>query len=290
MSGSHNEGPRLCRGIVTAFDLFFRATHHQPYGDKQKKHILDCLVLSARKVLASTGAKARDQLVAATFVELTNSGFYWMSEGKLLELPRGSAMLHAPLCPDDLIRTARQLDCGNSAGEYLETVGRLLTRLIFWNADDSGANDTVGDDLYRLYQSGMFFDSRFNSEGYVRQVIAGWDAQPQNTYEYLLKRMVPNLRVPAPAECLKHNFDGMLAFLGDDAIPQEVRNSVVGFVLDDIFKCTKQSGITSAIYPSETIEVSGMRNGSRPLHVSEIGAAYAEIIRAARHTQKQVLL
>lgn len=271
---------------LNVFDLFFRSTHLQPYGDKQKAHIVSCLVLSARKVLARTGIKARDKLVAATFVELTNSSFYWMSEGKLLELPRGSALLHAPLCPNDLIKTARQLDGGTFPGEYQETVRRLLARLIFWNADDSGANDTVGDDLYRIYQSGMFFESHSNPEGYVRQVIAGWDAQPQNTYEYLLKRMVPNLSVPTPAECLKHNFDEMSVFLGDGTIPWEVRNSVVGFVLDDIFKCTKQSGITSAIYPSETIDSSGMRHGGRPLRVSDIGAVYAEIIRATRHKQE----
>lgn len=275
---------------INVFDLFFRATHHQPYGDKQKKHILDCLMLSARKVLAKTGAKARDQLVAATFVELTNSSFYWMSEGKLLELPRGSAMLNAPLCPDDLIRTAQQLDQNVSDGEYTETVRRLLSRLIFWNADDSGANDTVGDDLYRLHQSGMFFDSKSNLNGYVRQIIAGWDAQPQNTFQYLLKKMVPSLQIPTTAECLNQNFDGMTAFLNDENVPREIRDSVVGFILDDIFKCTKQSGITSAIYPSETIEHSGMRNGGRPLLVSEIGIAYAEIVRASKKLQKQVSL
>ena len=51
---------------MNAFDLFFRATHGQPYGADEKRHILECLVRSAEKVLEKCGEIALSKLIRAT--------------------------------------------------------------------------------------------------------------------------------------------------------------------------------------------------------------------------------
>lgn len=264
---------------LNVFDLFFRSTHGQPYQKEEKRHIIECLASSIDWVRKRCGDAAVDKLAAATFVELTESSFYWMSEGKLLELPRGSALLEAPLSPMDLVASARELDKESQQKRYEQDVKRLLAQLIFWNADDSGAGGTVGNDMYRIYGAGMLHDPSQNPEGFVHSVICGWDAQPQNTYEYLLKQLLPNFDVPSCAEQLERNWQGFIKFLGDPVIPASIRNMFRGFVLDDVFKCTKQSGITSAAYPHERMK-HGVRHGEMPVRVSEIGKQYIEIIDA----------
>jgi hypothetical protein len=272
---------------INVFDLFFRATHEQGYGDKERRHILQCLTRSTEKVEARSGRVALSKLTAATFVELTQSSFYWMSEGKLLELPRGSSLLEAPLCPADLLDIAKNEDTREGGSRHTKAMKQLLHQLIFWNADDSGANNTVGDDLYRVVNSGLIFDPVAYPEGVVHYVIAGWDAQPQNTYEYLLKVMRPDLPIPSPAECLDKNYEDFARFRENPLIPKAIRDRVVGFVLDDVFKCVKQSGITSAVFPTETIDASGLRIGSEPVHLSEIGGVLAALINNVTCPQRE---
>lgn len=273
---------------INVFDLFFRATHDHGYGPKQKHHILKSLTRSVEKVLERCGSAAVSKLTAATFVELTESSFYWMSEGKLLELPRGSALLEAPLCPSDLLETANELDAGDGKERHTRAIRQLLHQLVFWNADDSGAQNTVGNDLRRLHAAGLIYDADKNPDGPVHQMLAGWDAQPQNTYEYLLHRLAPTLRVPSTAACLEQNYVEFEDFRTDAAIPAETRSRVVGFVLDDVFKCTKQSGITSAVYPSETREEDGLRVATTPLGTSEMGARFGALARPQQRTRKQL--
>ena len=267
---------------INVFDLFFRATHGHGYGDPEKQHILQCLVRSAEKVAARSGPEALSKLTAATFVELTQSSFYWMSEGKLLELPRGSALLEAPLCPFDLMNTAQALDIREGTDRCSSAMRQLLHQMVFWNADDSGAHNTVGDDLHRISKAGLIYDSKENPDGVVHVLIAGWDAQPQNTYEYLLRALIPDLAVPSPAACLNANYMDFAAFRDAPEISAETRRRVVGFVLDDVFKCTKQSGITSAVYPSERIDGTGRRVGGMPLTRSEIGVMLHMIAQPER--------
>lgn len=262
---------------MNVFDLFFRATHGHGYGRREKYHILRCLSRSVEKIAERCGDQGVSKLTAGTFVELTRSSFYWMSEGKLLELPQGSALLEAPLSPPDLLQTAGDLDAAETSDRHLPAIRQLLHHFIFWNADDSGANNTVGDDLYRLYRANLLRDSTRNAQGPIHTVIAGWDAQPQNTYEYLLRKLAPTLQVPSSAECLERNFASLTEWITDVTIPEEVRSSVVGFILDDIFKCTKQSGVTSAVYPSERLDANGVRVGAAPLTVSDIGLMYRSI-------------
>jgi|GEM_PF-6417391 len=260
---------------MNVFDLFFRATHKQGYGDKERRHILRCLTRSVEKVKERSGRTALSKLTAATFVELTNSSFYWMSEGKLLELPRGSAMLDAPLCPADLLHIAKNEDTREGGDRHTKAMKQLLHQLIFWNADDSGANNTIGDDLNRIVSSGLIFDPVDYPEGVAHYVLPGWDAQPQNTYEYLLNVMRHDLSIPSPAMCLDKNYENFTRFLNDPLIPQSIRNRIIGFVLDDVFKCVKQSGVTSAIFPAEAINASGLRIGIEPVRVSEIGVTFS---------------
>lgn len=263
---------------INVFDLFFRATHHQPYGMREKQHVVKCLVSAVKAVRHRCGASAVQKLTAATFVELTNSSFYWMSEGKLLELPHGSALTKAPLSPPDLIETARSLDKIDPNSGYETEVRGLLRRLVFWNADDSGANDTVADDLRRIERAAWFHHPVSNPQGFVESLICGWDAQPQNSYEYLVKRLQPNVRVPTCATQLERNWLELCALLEGPALPDYVRAAVKGFVLDDVFKCTKQTGVTSAVHPSERVGDDGLRIGDIPLTISPIGNRYAEII------------
>lgn len=271
---------------INVFDLFFRATHGQGYGAEQRRHILQCLTRSVEKVGARSGPVALSKLTAATFVELTRSSFYWMSEGKLLELPRGSSLLEAPLCPADLLDIAKSEDLRENGSRHTGAMRQLLHQLIFWNADDSGAGDTVGDDLDRIVNSGLVYDPDHYPEGVVRYLIAGWDAQPQNTYEYLLRIMKPDVSVPSPAACLAENYRAFTRFKQDVAVPQAIRDRVVGFVLDDVFKCVKQSGVTSAVHPAESIDASRGRTASEPLHVSGIGRALAGIARDALRSSR----
>ncbi|MBI5936548.1 MAG: hypothetical protein HY850_01725 [Betaproteobacteria bacterium] len=273
---------------MNVFDLFFRTTHGQPYGDQQKRHILDCLALSAEKVLKRCGEEAYSKLTAATFVELTQSCFYWMSEGKLMELPRGSSLLDAPLSPPDLLATARRFDKEAGVERYVPAVRQLLHQLVFWNADDSGALDTVGNDMFRIYDAGFFYHPEINPEGFVHKLICGWDAQPQNTYEYLLERLQPKLSIPSCADQLEENWRGFQEFLSASRVGDYAKQAVNGFVLDDIFKCTKQSGITSAVYPTEHLLSSGHRHGGEPLAVSPIGERYRSIVKNYKsNIQKQ---
>ncbi len=267
---------------LNVFDLFFRATHGHSYGLPEKQHIVECLTSSVRAVRRRCGPLAVSKLGAATFVELTRSSFYWMSEGKLLELPQGSALTSAPLSPPDLLQTARSLDAVAPQLGHASEVRSLLRRLVFWNADDSGASNTVADDLRRIERAGWFHDERHNPRGFVESVICGWDAQPQNTYEYLLKRMQPGTRVPTCAAQLERNWKEFRACLEDPELPDHVRAAIKGFVLDDVFKCSKQTGITAAVYPSERLGTDGLRIGERPLPVSPIGERYAQIISAYR--------
>lgn len=264
---------------LNVFDLFFRATHGQPYGQREKQHIIECLASSIDWVRRRCGDAAVDKLTAATFVELTESSFYWMSEGKLLELPRGSALLDAPLSPMDLIASAKEADQATKGDRYERDVKRLLAQLIFWNADDSGAKNTVGNDMYRIYGAGMLHEPSHNPDGFVHSVICGWDAQPQNTYEYLLKQLLPGYVVPGCAAQLQRNWEGFNDFISNHLVPVSIRTMFRGFVLDDIFKCTKQSGITSAVYPHERVKA-GVRRGEMPVRVSELGKQFIEIIDA----------
>ena len=165
---------------LNVFDLFYRTTHGIEYSFALKAHIVKTLVRSYEKVLAQHGEIAASKLTAATFVELTQSSFYWMSEGSLLELPRGSSMLEAPLSPPDLLAVARQLDAEQNTKHHQQAMRQLLHQIVFWNADDSGANDTVADDIMRLYEAGFFYDAEINPDGFVHLMIAGWDGQPQN--------------------------------------------------------------------------------------------------------------
>lgn len=271
---------------INVFDLFFRVTHGQGYGDRERRHILRCLTRSVEKVAARSGPVALSKLTAATFVELTKSSFYWMSEGKLLELPRGSSLLEAPLCPADLLDIAKKEDTREGGHRHTNAIKQLLHHLIFWNADDSGAENTVGDDLERIVHSGLIYDPDHYPEGVVHAVIAGWDAQPQNTYEYLLRVMRPDLLISAPATCLEKNYEEFVRFQEDPSIPRAIRNRIIGFVLDDVFKCMKQSGVTSAVYPTEKIEASGLRTGSGPIQVSEIGKVFASIIQSVASSRR----
>ena len=268
---------------MNVFDLFFQATHGHAYGAEQKRHIVQCLCRCVEKVGAQLGPEALSKLTAGTFVELTQSSFYWMSEGKLLELPRGSVLINGALSPFDLLNTAQALN-GEDGGSsrYTSAVRQLLHTLVFWNADDSGAPNTVRDDLQRLVAHGGVYDPIHNPEGFVHYLIAGWDAQPQNTYEYLLERMLPAHRVPTSAECLQHHFGAFDAYLTDQDVPEYVKPRLVGFVLDDVFKCRKQSGITSATIPAESI-VGNTRVASAPVTVTDIGHRYAQLISAYKN-------
>jgi len=267
---------------LNVFDLFYRSTHHHPYDQSRKEHIVRILVQSYKMVMERSGPVAASKLTAATFVELTRSSFYWMSEGKLLELPCGSSLLNAPLSPPDLIAVARGLDEREGVRRSELVLRQLLHQIIFWNADDSGACNTVGDDLRRIHQAGWFGPD----EGFARFVIAGWDAQPQNTYEYLLERMRPELRVPTAADCLLENYRAYREFITDDTIPSAVRSAIRGFVLDDIFKCRKQSGATSAIYPTEAVGPDGLRIGSVPLVSGPLSRVYREITGRHPHPDR----
>lgn len=272
---------------LNVFDLFFRVTHGHAYGQQEKRHIIECLIASLDRVRERCGEAAVDKLTAATFVELTQSAFYWMSEGKLLELPRGSALLEAPLSPMDLIASAKELDVIHGGDRYARDVKRLLARLIFWNADDSGAGNTVGDDMHRIYRAGMIHEPTQYPDGFVHSLICGWDAQPQNTYEYLLKRLMPDFIVPSSAAQLERNWEGFKKFIADPAIPESIRKKVRAFVLDDVFKCTKQSGITSAVYPYEHVLENGGRHGGVPISISDIGQRYIQIIDAHEAPQRE---
>ncbi|MCW8986237.1 MAG: hypothetical protein OQK75_01070, partial [Gammaproteobacteria bacterium] len=262
---------------MNVFELFYKITHKQEYNFKIKTHIVESLVLSYEKVLKAHGAEAAAKLTPGTFVELTKSSFYWMSEGTLLELPKGSMMLDASLSPIDLINVATSLDEINSTIRYLPILRQLLHQVVFWNADDSGANNTVADDIRRLVNAGFFYDEIKNPDGFVRTMIAGWDAQPQNTYEYILNRMVPEMQIPSCGDCLQTNHNEFIKYITAPETPDYIKNAIVGFVLDDIFKCTKQTGITSAIYPTEDIK-KDLRVGKEPLYISAIGQVYKDLI------------
>lgn len=269
---------------MNVFDLFYRATDKRHYGPAEKAHIVDILVQSYAAIAARSGAKTASRLAAGTFVELTRSSFYWMSEGRLLELPRGSALIEAPLAPPDLLRTAQALDTERDEGHGSEqAIRQLLHQVIFWNADDSGAGNAVGDDLRRLVARGWVHDRTLNPEGFAHLLIAGWDAQPQNTYEYLSTRIAPERYVASAAECLQRQYESFEGFMADRSIPKTQRDRVVGFVLDDVFKCRKQSGVTSAVHPEDTVDAkTGLRRASGAPMVSAIGEAYNEIIRRTR--------
>ncbi|MHB1951135.1 MAG: hypothetical protein ACYCQK_06630 [Acidiferrobacteraceae bacterium] len=269
---------------LNAFDLFHRATDQRHYGPAEKAHIVDILCQSYAAVATRSGARAASRVAAGTFVELTRSSFYWMSEGRLLELPRGSMLIEAALSPPDLLRTAQALDVERGDRAATErTIRQLLHQIIFWNADDSGAGNTVGDDLRRITAHRWIYDRVINPGGFAHVLIAGWDAQPQNTYEYLSQRIAPERYVEAAAECLQRQYDSFEGFVADRAIPKAQRDRVVGFVLDDVFKCCKQSGVTSAVHPDETIDAkTGLRRALDPPRVSAIGEAYNDIIRRSR--------
>lgn len=273
---------------MNVFDLFFKATHGHAYGARQKEHIVKCLVRCAEKVKSQVGPKALAKLTAGTFVELTQSSFYWMSEGKLLELPRGSALIDGALSPLDLIKTAQGLDTNVGVDHhYASMVRQLLHTLVFWNADDSGAANLMHDDLLRLVAQGAIYDPDLNPDGFVHFLIAGWDAQPQNTYEYLLKRMLPEHSVPTSATCLELHFESFVDYLEDTALPEYVQSRLIGFVLDDIFKCKKQSGITSATIPTETV-VGESRVASAPVIITDIGTKYAQLIAAYQRQRSPI--
>ena len=268
---------------MNVFDLFYRATDARHYATAEKMRIVDILWRCHDAVCARSGEKVASRLTAGTFVELTHSSFYWMSEGKLLELPQGSALTEAALSPPDLLRTARALDVARSDGHVERAIRQLLHQVIFWNADDSGADNTLGDDLKRLVSDGWVYDRTLNPEGFVHVLLPGWDAQPQNTYQYLSARIAPERYVESAAECLQRHYESLERFLSDPSVPKAYRDRIVGFVLDDVFKCQKQSGITSAVYPEETIDAqTGQRHAAEPVHISTLGTAYHEIIRNFR--------
>lgn len=50
---------------INVFDLFFRATHGQPYGQREKRHIIECLASSIDWVRKCCGDAAVDKLTAA---------------------------------------------------------------------------------------------------------------------------------------------------------------------------------------------------------------------------------
>lgn len=263
---------------MNVFELFFKKTHRQEYNFKIKSHIVESLILSYEKVLREHGEEAAAKLTPGTFVELTQSSFYWMSEGALLELPRGSVLTEAPLSPIDLINIATRLDNDKGIERYLPVMRQLLHQVVFWNADDSGADNTVADDIRRLAKAGVFYDEESNPEGFVHTLIAGWDAQPQNTYKYMLDIMVPGLKVPSCGECLEKNHIEFIEYINNGTTPEYIKKAIVGFVLDDIFKCTKQTGITSAVYPTESIK-NALRVGKEPIFLSDIGQVYKELIK-----------
>ncbi|MHB1529015.1 MAG: hypothetical protein ACYDDA_01395 [Acidiferrobacteraceae bacterium] len=268
---------------MNVFDLFYRATDTRHYATPEKMQIVDILWRCHEAVRARSGEKAASRLTAGTFVELTRSSFYWMSEGKLLELPHGSALIEAALAPPDLLRTARALDVERGGNHVEHTIRQLLHQIIFWNADDSGADNTLGDDLRRLVSDGWVYDQTLNPEGFVHVLLPGWDAQPQNTYQHLSARIAPERYVASAAECLQRHHESLERFLSDPSVPKAYRDRIIGFVLDDVFKCQKQSGITSAVYPTETIDAqTGQRRTEEPVYVSALGKAYHEIIRNCR--------
>lgn len=265
---------------MNVFDLFFRTTHGQAYAAEQKEHIIECLTRSVEKVGSVLGPEALAKLTAGTFVELTQSSFYWMSEGKLLELPRGSSLVEGPLSPLDLIKTAKAMDVRtDNLNRYSSALRQLLHVVVFWNADDSGSSNLLRDDLQRLVSSGCIFDSKNNPDGFIHSLIAGWDAQPQNTYQYLLNRMVSEHPVPSPAECLEEHYISFREYLADNKVPRWVKSRIIGFVLDDVFKCRKQSGITSAVIPTES-KIDDIRLASAPVTITDIGKQYAKLIDA----------
>jgi hypothetical protein len=90
--------------------------------------------------------------------------------------------------------------------------------------------------------------------------------------------MRPDLSIPSPAMCLDKNYEDFTRFREDPLIPKAIRDRVIGFVLDDVFKCVKQSGVTSAVFPTEKMDASGLRTGGEPVQVSEIGGTLAAII------------
>lgn len=264
---------------MNVFDLFFRSTHGQPYQIEQKEHVVKCLARCVEKVKSRLGPDALSKLTAGTFVELTDSSFYWMSEGKLLELPRGTSLIDGPLSPFDLIKVAKSMDAKcNTASRYTSAVRQLLHILVFWNADDSGASNLLRDDLQRLISSGGLYDPSASPNGFIHYLIAGWDAQPQNTYQYLLNRMVPEFGVPSPDECLESHYASFHEFLSDNDIPEWIKQRIVGFILDDVFKCRKQSGITSATIPTESV-VDDIRVAAPPVTITNIGKQYARLIK-----------
>lgn len=265
---------------LNVFDLFFQATHGQPYGQRQREHIIECLTCCAEKVESRLGQHALAKLTAATFVELTQSSFYWMSEGKLLELPRGSTLVDGPLSPPDLVTLADQMDTAGRV-RHGRAVRQLLHTLVFWNADDSGAANFVGDDIRRLVSANVIYDREENPRGFIHTLLPGWDAQPQNTYEYLLSRMVPEMKVPSPSDCLELHYGSFESVMKSDDLPSWVKTRIVGFVLDDVFKCRKQSGVTSAVVPTESV-FGELRTASEPAYVTPIGDRYAQLINYQR--------
>lgn len=267
---------------MNVFDLFYRTTHKRAYGREEKEHVVRCLRAAYERVVQEVGAAVTQKLTASTFVELTESAFYWMSEGSLLELPKGSAMLECPLSPPDLLETAAKLDEEGPQG-HGEAVAALLRQIIFWNADDSGAAELLGDSLRRIVEAGWIKEGGGREAGFVERIVAGWDAQPQNTYEYLVKRLRPEAQVASTDECLRAHFASFAEFLADENVPEAARRSVCGFVLDDAFKCTKQTGITSAVVPERECKGSdGQRVASGSGVVTALGETYAELILAWR--------
>lgn len=269
---------------MNVFDLFYRQTDGREYGVREKNHVVDILAACHATVTQRVGPRAASQLAAGTFVELTRSSFYWMSEGKLLELPRGSSLLGAALAPQDLLRTAAARDAERGGSATEAAVRQLLHQIVFWNADDAGSGNLVGDDLRRLVEHRWIYDRDLNPDGFAHLLIPGWDAQPHNTYEYLLARLAPDRYVPGSAEMLYRHYDSFSRFLGDRSVPRAYRNRVAGFVLDDIFKCRKQTGITSAVYPEESQERrGGLRAATGTVTVSALGDAFGNLTRRFAH-------
>jgi len=266
---------------MNMFDLFYRNTDGQKYGVSHKNHVVDILAECYATVRKRLGPRAASQLTAGTFVELTRSSFYWMSEGKLLELPRGSTLTTAVLAPPDLLRTAKALDAKRGSAVTEDAIRQLLHQIFFWNADDSGSDNLIGDDLRRIVDHQWIYDRDLNPDGFAHILVPGWDAQPQNTYEYLLARLAPERYVPGCAEMLYRHHASFMQFLADRSVPKVYRDRVAGFVLDDVFKCCKQTGVTSAVYPTEKEHPDGLREASGVVTISAIGDAYRTLVRQA---------
>ena len=215
---------------LNTLDAHYRLRRGQALSAPQKQHIVASLTACVAAVGALAGERAVSLLAAGTFVEWTHSSFWGLTDGRLLELPRGSALHAGPLAPLDLLRTARSMDAQTGRDDVQRGIRQLLHQLLFWNADDSGAENTVGQDLCRLVTEQWLYDRTLNPQGFVHLVVAGWDAQAQGTLRYLAEKIVPRHYVEPPGTCLHRQHESFEHFLHSPTVPHLYRARVVGFV------------------------------------------------------------